>query len=92
MACPPPHPCLRLPCRSAFVKNFEVCFLSDGTATANQRMHAASLLNLGYGFASVLTCADMAAELLAQGQQASPRRGQEAAGHARHADSASASA
>ena len=89
MACSPPHPCLRLPCRSAFVKNFEVCFLSDGTATANQRMHPASLLNLGYGFAHVLTCADMAAELLAQGQQASLRRGQEAAGHA---ESASASA
>jgi hypothetical protein len=52
-------------------------------------MHAASLLNLGYGFAHVLTCADMAAELLAQGQQASLRRGQEAAGHA---ESASASA
>lgn len=52
-----------MPCRSAFTKNFNVIFLTDGTATASQDMHAASLLNLGYGFATLLTCQE-AAQLL----------------------------
>lgn len=43
--------------------NFSVLFLSDGTATASAEMHAASLLNLGYGFARLLTCAEAEAEL-----------------------------
>jgi hypothetical protein len=53
-------------------------------------MHAASLLNLGYGFARVLTCADMAAELLAQGKQALPLRGQAPAAAAQEVDAAAA--
>lgn len=62
---PPTHPPTRTPahpdCSSAFTKNFNVLFLSDGTATATKQLHAASLLNLGYGFARVLTCAEAAA-------------------------------
>jgi len=37
-----------------------VLFLSDGTATASKAMHTASLTNLSYGFAHVLTCAQAA--------------------------------
>lgn len=40
-------------------------FLSDGTATASKAYHDASLKNLAYGFARVLTCAEAAAELAA---------------------------
>jgi hypothetical protein len=40
-----------------------VLFLTDGTTTASQDMHAASLLNLGYGFATLLTCSQATAEL-----------------------------
>jgi isochorismate hydrolase len=48
--------CCETTARSAFTKNFSVVFLSDGTATADEAMHRASLLNLGYGFARVMTC------------------------------------
>lgn len=45
------------------MRNFSVLFLSDGTATTTPEMHAASLLNLRYGFARLLTCAEAEAEL-----------------------------
>lgn len=41
----------------------DVLFLSDGTATASRKMHDATLLNLRYGFARVLSCADAAQAL-----------------------------
>jgi hypothetical protein len=34
-----------------------VVFLSDGTATSSDEMHRATLLNLGFGFADIVTCA-----------------------------------
>lgn len=55
--------CCETTARSAFTKNFSVLFLSDGTATASKRMHDASLLNLGYGFAHVMTCSEAAAAI-----------------------------
>ncbi|KAL4424380.1 hypothetical protein ABPG75_001681 [Micractinium tetrahymenae] len=57
--------CCETTARSAFTKDFTVLFLSDCTATANKRMHDASLLNLGYGFAHVMTCVEAAAALQA---------------------------
>lgn len=67
-------PCAQLCCettaRSAFTTNFHVLFLSDGTATDSREMHNASLLNLGYGFATILNCAEAAA--LVQTEAAAP--------------------
>ncbi|HDD44696.1 MAG TPA: isochorismatase family protein, partial [Candidatus Desulfofervidus auxilii] len=37
--------------RSAFMRNFEVFFVVDGTATYNRNFHLATLLNLSHGFA-----------------------------------------
>ena len=48
--------CCETTARSAFTKNFNVIFLSDGTATATAEMHQASLLNLSYGFATIMDC------------------------------------
>ena len=50
-------------CRSAFVQNFDIVFLSDGTATSSEEMHAASLLNIGFAFGRVVTCAELRDEL-----------------------------
>jgi hypothetical protein len=59
-----------------------VIFLSDGTATANKKMHDATLLNLGYGFARILSCAEASEELQkccsAQQGQAEQQRQEEA--------------
>ena len=38
--------CCETTARSAFVKDYDVIFLSDGTATASKEMHNATLLNL----------------------------------------------
>lgn len=43
--------CCETTARSAFVQGFEVFFVIDGTATQNEAMHKATLLNLAYGFA-----------------------------------------
>ena len=50
-------------------------FLSDGTATASQAMHEASLLNLGYGFARIHTCAQAAALVKAAAAAAATGQG-----------------
>lgn len=42
--------CCETTARSAFVHGFEVFFTIDGTATYNERLHLATLLNLSYGF------------------------------------------
>lgn len=43
--------CCETTARSAFIQNFEVFFVIDGTATQNEIMHRATILNLSYGFA-----------------------------------------
>lgn len=52
--------CCETTARDAFVRDYRVFFLTDGTATASPAHHAASLDNLGYGFATLLTCAELA--------------------------------
>jgi nicotinamidase-related amidase len=52
--------CCETTARDAFVNDFRVFFLSDGTATAGSDMHEASLRNLEYGFATLLTCEEIA--------------------------------
>lgn len=46
--------CCETTARSAFMRGFEVYFVSDGTATYGKKMHTASLLNLSYGFATLM--------------------------------------
>ncbi len=43
--------CCETTARNAFMKGFEVFFVIDGTATQNEMMHRATLINLTYGFA-----------------------------------------
>ncbi|UCG41968.1 MAG: isochorismatase family protein [candidate division WOR-3 bacterium] len=45
--------CCETTAREAFVRDFRVFFAADGTGTATEQMHQASLLNLAYGFARV---------------------------------------
>ena len=48
--------CETTPC-SAFVRDFDMIFLSDGTATNSKSMHDATLKAVAYGFGKVMTCA-----------------------------------
>ncbi len=50
--------CCETTARSAFVKDFNVFFLGDGTATANQELHLSSLRNISFGFGRVLSVQD----------------------------------
>lgn len=50
--------CCETTARSAFVRDFNVVFLSDGTCSYSQEMHKASLMNIEYGFGKVLKCAE----------------------------------
>lgn len=48
--------CCETTARDAFVRDFRVFFLADGSSTVTQDFHLASLSNLGYGFATLLSC------------------------------------
>ncbi|UCE18244.1 MAG: isochorismatase family protein [Gemmatimonadota bacterium] len=48
--------CCETTARDAFVRDFRVFFLADGTATAGDDYHLATLRNLAFGFAYILTC------------------------------------
>jgi len=48
--------CCETSARDAFVRNFRVFFLADGTATADPDYHLATLRNLSFGFATLMTC------------------------------------
>ncbi len=48
--------CCETTARDAFVRDFRVFFLVDGTSTVNEDYHLATLRNLSYGFATLLTC------------------------------------
>ncbi|CAF0852483.1 unnamed protein product [Didymodactylos carnosus] len=55
--------CCETTARSAFVQNYNVIFLSDGTATASDAMHQGTLKTIGFGFGQVMTCADLREKL-----------------------------
>ncbi|MBW1870620.1 MAG: isochorismatase family protein [Deltaproteobacteria bacterium] len=55
--------CCETTAREAFVRDFNIFFLGDGTAAANSELHMASLQNIAYGFGRVLATAE-AVELL----------------------------
>ena len=48
--------CCETTAREAFVRNFRVFFLADGTSTVSTEFHLATLRNLGYGFATLMSC------------------------------------
>jgi nicotinamidase-related amidase len=47
--------CCKSTARDAYHRDYRVFSLADGTATINEEMHLASLLNLAFGFAFVTT-------------------------------------
>jgi isochorismate hydrolase len=48
--------CCETTARDAFVRNFRVFFLADGTSTISEDLHLSTLKNLGYGFATLMRC------------------------------------
>jgi nicotinamidase-related amidase len=51
--------CCESTARDAYFRDYRVFFLADATATISEEMHLATLLNLGYGFASIRRTADI---------------------------------
>ncbi len=51
--------CCETTARDAFMRNYRVFFLIDGTATRKSDLHLATLKNLGFGFAYLLTCDEL---------------------------------
>lgn len=51
--------CCETTARDAFMRDYRVFFLIDGTATRRSDLHLATLKNLGFGFAYLLTCEEL---------------------------------
>jgi len=51
--------CCETTARDAFMRDYRVFFLIDGTATGKEDHHLATLKNLGYGFAYLMTCGEL---------------------------------
>jgi len=51
--------CCETTARDAFMRDYRVFFLIDGTATGKEDQHIATLKNLGFGFAYLLTCDEL---------------------------------
>lgn len=47
--------CCETTAREAFVRGYEVFFVVDSTATYNEQLHLATMLNLSHGFARVVS-------------------------------------
>jgi isochorismate hydrolase len=47
--------CCDTTARDGFVRDYHIFFVSDATATVNEELHLASLKNLAYGFAHILS-------------------------------------
>jgi len=48
--------CCETTARDAFVRDYRVFFLADGTSTGEEDYHLATLKNLSFGFATLLAC------------------------------------
>jgi isochorismate hydrolase len=55
--------------RDAFVKDYRVFFVSDATATVNDELHIASLKNLAFGFAHIVSTEQLRRYLTSQEKQ-----------------------
>lgn len=53
------HLCCETTARSAFMHGYDVFFLVDGTASYHRDYHLSTLRNLGHGFATLMTCAEV---------------------------------
>lgn len=51
--------CCETTARDAFMRDYRVFFLIDGTATGRMDLHLSTLKNLGFGFAYLLTCDEL---------------------------------
>jgi isochorismate hydrolase len=51
--------CCETTARDAFMRDYRVFFLIDGTAIGKEDHHLATLKNLGYGFAYLITCDEL---------------------------------
>jgi len=51
--------CCETTARDAFMRDYRVFFLIDGTATGRSELHLATLKNLGFGFAFLPTCEEL---------------------------------
>lgn len=56
--------CCETTARDAFVRDYRVFFLADGTATATEDFQRATLTNLSFGFAYLVTCRQMIRHLV----------------------------
>ena len=50
--------CCETTARDAFMRGYQVFFVSDATGTVNSELHLAAIKNISFGFASVLDTAD----------------------------------
>jgi len=66
--------CCETTARDAFMRDYRVFFLIDGTATASVELHVASVKNLGYGFAYLLTCHELVDMLTKMDGGTDPKR------------------
>jgi isochorismate hydrolase len=57
--------CCETTAREAFVRDYRVFFIADATATATEELHLASLKNLAYGFAHVVSTREICRHLQA---------------------------
>jgi len=64
--------CCESTARDAYYRDHRVFVPADGTATIDEDMHLASLLNLAFGFAFVTTCDVIAAQLRGVRRSSSP--------------------
>ncbi len=55
--------CCETTARSAFIRGLEVFFVVDATATQNELMHRATVINLSYGFAVPVLSKDLIKQL-----------------------------
>ncbi len=51
--------CCETTARDAFMRDYRVFMLIDGTATRKSDLHLATLKNLGFGFAYLITCKEL---------------------------------
>jgi isochorismate hydrolase len=51
--------CCETTARDAFMRDYRIFFLIDGTATGKEDHHLATLKNLGFGFAYLITCDEL---------------------------------
>ncbi len=56
------HLCCESTAREAFMRNFEVFYIIDGTATYTELLHKGTMFSLAHGFAECLTAKDVMGE------------------------------